>query len=214
MLHEARPHVFCISRRRHHRRGGGAARPAGHHRASARDSRSRHHARYAQRHRSQTFTPACNYTMRLTTQVNLPKMKEGGLDVSFFIVYVGQGPTSPTRSTGRIRERLPCRDCQVRRRPSADRADRAGRDRARADIRGRDPHREERQESGGDRHRERLSHRHRSQAGQGVLRPRRPLHVARAQRPQPAGRFAHRRSGQRVEVGRPVAARPRGPCRR
>src|SRR5204862_5074569 len=38
----------------------------------------------------QTFTPACNYTMRLTTQVNLPKMKEGGLDVSFFIVYVGQ----------------------------------------------------------------------------------------------------------------------------
>jgi len=38
------------------------------------------------------FTPECNYTMRLTTQVNLPKMTEGGLDVSFFIVYVGQGP--------------------------------------------------------------------------------------------------------------------------
>src|SRR5436190_20761822 len=37
-----------------------------------------------------TFTADCNYTMRLTTQVNLPKMKEGGLDVSFFIVYVGQ----------------------------------------------------------------------------------------------------------------------------
>jgi membrane dipeptidase len=36
------------------------------------------------------FTPACNYTMRLTTQVDLPKMKEGGLDVSFMIVYVGQ----------------------------------------------------------------------------------------------------------------------------
>ena len=36
------------------------------------------------------FTPACNYTMRLTTQVNLPKMKEGGLDVSFMVVYVGQ----------------------------------------------------------------------------------------------------------------------------
>jgi membrane dipeptidase len=28
--------------------------------------------------------------MRLTNQVNLPKMKEGGLDVSFMIVYVGQ----------------------------------------------------------------------------------------------------------------------------
>jgi len=36
------------------------------------------------------FTPSCNYTMRLTTQVNLPKMKEGGLDVSFMIAYVGQ----------------------------------------------------------------------------------------------------------------------------
>jgi membrane dipeptidase len=36
------------------------------------------------------FTRECNYTMRLTTQVNLPKMKEGGLDVSFMIVYVGQ----------------------------------------------------------------------------------------------------------------------------
>jgi membrane dipeptidase len=36
------------------------------------------------------FTRECNYTMRLTTQVNLPKMKQGGLDVSFMIVYVGQ----------------------------------------------------------------------------------------------------------------------------
>ena len=36
------------------------------------------------------FTRDCNYTMRLTTQINLPKMKEGGLDVSFMIVYVGQ----------------------------------------------------------------------------------------------------------------------------
>jgi membrane dipeptidase len=36
------------------------------------------------------FTPDCNYTMRLTTQVNLPKMKEGGMDVSFMVVYVGQ----------------------------------------------------------------------------------------------------------------------------
>ena len=43
----------------------------------------------------QNFTAECNYTMRLTTQVNLPKMKEGGLDVSFFIVYVGQGELTP-----------------------------------------------------------------------------------------------------------------------
>jgi membrane dipeptidase len=43
----------------------------------------------------QNFTSSCNYTMRLTTQVNLPKMKEGGLDVSFFIAYVGQGELTP-----------------------------------------------------------------------------------------------------------------------
>ena len=41
------------------------------------------------------FTPECNYTMRLTTQVNLPKMTEGGMDVSFMIAYVGQGPLTP-----------------------------------------------------------------------------------------------------------------------
>lgn len=41
------------------------------------------------------FTAECNYTMRLTTQVNLPKMVEGGMDVSFMIVYVGQGPLTP-----------------------------------------------------------------------------------------------------------------------
>ena len=37
------------------------------------------------------FTKGRNYTQRLDTQVNLPKMEEGGLDVAFFIVYVGQG---------------------------------------------------------------------------------------------------------------------------
>jgi membrane dipeptidase len=37
------------------------------------------------------FTRERNYTQRLDTQVNLPKMKEGGLDASFFIVFVGQG---------------------------------------------------------------------------------------------------------------------------
>ncbi|MEQ1910255.1 MAG: dipeptidase [Vicinamibacterales bacterium] len=38
----------------------------------------------------ENFTAAKNYTQRLDTQVNLPKMVEGGLDASFFIVYVGQ----------------------------------------------------------------------------------------------------------------------------
>ena len=37
------------------------------------------------------FTAERNYTMDLETQVNLPKMVAGGLDVSWMIVYVGQG---------------------------------------------------------------------------------------------------------------------------
>lgn len=41
------------------------------------------------------FTDDCNYKMRLTTQVNLPKMVEGDMDVSFMIAYVGQGPLTP-----------------------------------------------------------------------------------------------------------------------
>ena len=41
------------------------------------------------------FTAERNYTQRLDTQVNLPKMVDGGLDASFFVVYVGQGPLTP-----------------------------------------------------------------------------------------------------------------------
>lgn len=41
------------------------------------------------------FTTEKNYTQRLETQVNLPKMVEGGLDVAWFIVYVGQGDLTP-----------------------------------------------------------------------------------------------------------------------
>lgn len=37
------------------------------------------------------FTAETNYTQRLSSQVNLPKMVEGGLDVAWFIVYTGQG---------------------------------------------------------------------------------------------------------------------------
>lgn len=40
---------------------------------------------------TRNFTDAVNYTQDLPTQVNLPKMKRGGLDVSFMIVYTGQG---------------------------------------------------------------------------------------------------------------------------
>ena len=41
------------------------------------------------------FTAERNYTMDLPTQVNLPKMEAGGLDVAWFIVYVGQGDLTP-----------------------------------------------------------------------------------------------------------------------
>jgi membrane dipeptidase len=37
------------------------------------------------------FTAERNYSMALSTQVNLPNMEAGGLDVSWMIVYVGQG---------------------------------------------------------------------------------------------------------------------------
>ncbi len=42
------------------------------------------------------FTDSVNYTQRLETQVNLPKMKEGGLDVAWLIVYTGQDSLTPT----------------------------------------------------------------------------------------------------------------------
>jgi membrane dipeptidase len=41
------------------------------------------------------FTAETNYTQRLETQVNLPKMIEGGLDVTWLIVYTGQGELTP-----------------------------------------------------------------------------------------------------------------------
>jgi len=37
------------------------------------------------------FTDSLNYSMDTDTQVNIPKMERGGLDVAWFIVYTGQG---------------------------------------------------------------------------------------------------------------------------
>ncbi|MBT8205597.1 MAG: dipeptidase, partial [Eudoraea sp.] len=42
------------------------------------------------------FTDSINYTQNLDTQVNLPKMQEGGLDVAWFIVYTGQDSLVPS----------------------------------------------------------------------------------------------------------------------
>lgn len=39
---------------------------------------------------TKNFTDSINYTQRLETQINLPKMEEGGLDVAWLIVYTGQ----------------------------------------------------------------------------------------------------------------------------
>lgn len=39
---------------------------------------------------TKNFTDSINYSQRLDTQINLPKMEEGGLDVSWLIVYTGQ----------------------------------------------------------------------------------------------------------------------------
>ena len=41
------------------------------------------------------FTDSLNYSMDTDTQVNLPKMIEGALDVSWLIVYTGQGDLTP-----------------------------------------------------------------------------------------------------------------------
>jgi membrane dipeptidase len=48
-------------------------------------------------------TPEVDPGLRGTRQVDIPKMVEGGLDVAFFIVYVGQGPRT-TEGNERAKE--------------------------------------------------------------------------------------------------------------
>ncbi len=38
------------------------------------------------------FTDSLNYSSDIDTQVNIPKMETGGLDVTWLVVYTGQGP--------------------------------------------------------------------------------------------------------------------------
>ena len=59
--------------------------------------------------------------MRLTTQVNLPKMVEGDMDVSFMIAYVGQGPLTPEGYDNAYRQAV----VEVRSGSPPDRKDRA-----------------------------------------------------------------------------------------
>ncbi len=42
------------------------------------------------------FTDSINYTQDLNSQITLPKMNQGGLDVAWFIVYTGQDSLTPS----------------------------------------------------------------------------------------------------------------------
>ena len=126
-------------------------------------------------------------------------MKEGGLDASFFIVYVGQGPLTPEGYDNAYKQAVAKFDAVHH----LTKEIAPGTDRAGAHRRRRHAHREVREEGRADWHRERLFARHRHQARQGVLRSRRPLHVARAQRPQPVRRLEHRRARRQVAAQRP-----------
>jgi membrane dipeptidase len=53
----------------------------------------------------QNFTAARNYTQRLSTRVDLPKMEEGGLDAVFFVVYVGQDDDFTPEAYRRVYDR-------------------------------------------------------------------------------------------------------------
>src|SRR5829696_10371325 len=52
------------------------------------------------------FQFSYNYSQDLGNQVNLPKMIKGGLDASFFIVYVGQGELTPEGYAGAYRQAI------------------------------------------------------------------------------------------------------------
>ena len=143
------------------------------------------------------FTPERNYTQDLGNQVNLPKMVAGGLDASFFIVYVGQGPLTPEGYDNAYKKAVAKFDAVH----LLDRKNRSRQDRARVHRRRRAAHQQGRQEGRAHRRRERLSARRRLDAvkqSQRVPRPRRTLPVAGAQRSQPAGGFQQRRGERRV----------------
>ena len=143
------------------------------------------------------FTAERNYAQRLDSQVDLPKMTEGGLDAVFMIVYVGQPSlqTTPMRSS-RAATSAPTRPRSRNSTPIHRLTEKIAPDKIQLALTAADVRRiqasgkkvaligvENGYPIGDD-----LAPR------EGVLRSRRPLHVARAQRPQPALRLEHRRS--------------------
>lgn len=81
------------------------------------------------------FTPERNYTQRLATQVNLPKMEEGGLDAAFFIVYVGQRNDFTPEGYARAHEAALEKFAAIHRLTSELAPDRIGLARTAADVR-------------------------------------------------------------------------------
>jgi membrane dipeptidase len=81
------------------------------------------------------FTPERNYTQRLATQVNLPKMEEGGLDAAFFIVYVGQRNDFTPEGYARAHEAALEKFAAIRRLTSELAPDRIGLALTAADVR-------------------------------------------------------------------------------
>ena len=152
------------------------------------------------------FTPERNYTQRLDNQVNLPKMEEGGLDASFFIVYVGQGPltregydrayaqaVAKFDAIHRLTEQIaPAKIGLALTAGDVRTIAASGRKVALIGVENAYP-------IGTD-----------LVAHQGVPRPRRTLHVARAQRAQPVRRLEHRRTRRQVAAQRPERPRQAG----
>ena len=150
------------------------------------------------------FTADCNYKMRLTTQVNLPKMVEGDMDVSFMIAYVGQGPLTPEGFDGAYRQAVAKFDA-VHRLTEKIAPDNIGLALTPADVLA--LHKKNLRiavigvENGypiGNDHQE----------SEGVLRPGRAIHVAGPQWQQPARRFEYRRNPGLPLQQWTVAARP------
>ncbi len=111
--------------------------------------------------------------LRASGKIDLPRMKEGGLDAEFFAAFVGQGPLTP--------------EAYAKAKDSALRAVAAvhkmTQDYASTDRPGRRPGRRPAPQEGGQahglhRHGERLSDRPGPVARQALLRQRRPLHHA------------------------------------
>jgi Membrane dipeptidase (Peptidase family M19) len=158
------------------------------------------------------FTPERNYTQRIDTQVNLPKMFEGGLDASFFIVYIGQTteaqnpdafkPAGYERAYKAAIEKFDA----IHRLTEQIAPDKIELALTSADVR--------RIAATGKKvaliGRKRVSARRRSRPRQRILEPRRALYVARAQRRQSVLRLEYRRT-RRLQVGqRHLAARKAG----